>query len=95
MAKMPGPTGPPGFNGSQGVNGSQGPVGPRGPKGAGDFSLCEFKTEESGTTSSGDSADSDIIVIEPRVSISAIRRHWGAFIIYFFHLWSNISSPEI
>ena len=66
VAKMSGPIGLPGFNGSQG------PVGSPGPKGAGDLSLCEYKIGESGQINSGSSADNDISVTEPSVSISCI-----------------------
>ena len=80
-----GPAGPQGFNGSQGaqgdigprgLNGSQGlqgPPGPQGPQGAGNFSLCEYKTlSQAGAqfpvSSNIHSASVQVLLSEPSVS---------------------------
>ena len=61
ISKTPGPIGPPGKNGSSGPLGTQGPpgppgrTGPPGSSGSANFSLCQFKSDNVG--SSGGNAD--------------------------------------
>ena len=75
-----GPEGPQGFNGSQGAigpqgfNGSQGLIGPQGPQGAGDFSLCQYRSKSSTGSQSpvrslSPGAGIEVILGEPNVSL--------------------------
>ena len=56
ISKTPGPIGPPGKNGSSGPPGTQGPpgpsgqTGPPGSSGSANFSLCQFKSDDVGSS---------------------------------------------
>ena len=58
ISKTPGPIGPPGKNGSSGPPGIQGPpgppgqTGPPGSSGSANFSLCQFKSDNFGSSAS-------------------------------------------
>jgi len=61
-----GPTGPQGLQGIQGPQGVQGPPGAPGPSGAGNFSLCIYKRQDStGVTTGGATS---VFYTEPTVS---------------------------
>ena len=61
-----------GPRGSIGLPGPPGPLGPAGPTGSGNFSLCQFKEQESLPVSAGNGANNEVIAIEMTVRYTTV-----------------------